>query len=325
MGDLSIGKERKNRNMKKGNSVAAVVVTYNRKALLEKCISCLLAQEWACDIMVVDNASSDGTEEMVAQIADNCVRYRSTGANLGGAGGFNSGMRWAVEAGYDYVWVMDDDCLPKSNALSKLMEADNILEGNYGFLSSVVLWTDGKECKMNRQKIKKSYYEHAELLRRGIIQVEQATFVSLLFPSKIIRQAGLPIKEFFIWGDDIEYTRRLAVRMGLPCYMAGQSQVIHAMKDNNGSSIATDNPERIDRYKYAFRNEAYLYRKEGFKGMGYYWAKCGLNCYRVFRHAQDHRLKRLRVLLSSMVKGLFFFPKVELLQRESEKLRIEIE
>lgn len=305
------------------NKIAAVVVTYNRKELLKQCISCLLDQEWICDILIVDNASSDGTGELVERMTDHRIHYRNTEANLGGAGGFNIGMRWAVEAGYDYVWVMDDDCLPKADALSKLMEADAILEGNYGFLSSVVLWTDGRECKMNRQKVKKSYYEQAHLLRHGIIQVEQATFVSLLFSAKVIRKAGLPIKEFFIWGDDIEYTRRIAVRMGLPCYMAGQSQVIHAMKDNNGSCIAIDSPERLDRYFYAFRNEAYLYRKEGIKGVCYYLAKCGLNFWRILCLAPDHRAKRCGVLLGSMAKGLCFFPKVELIQSESEELHIE--
>lgn len=134
---------------------------------------------------------------------------------------------------------------------------------------------------MNRQKIRKPYYEHIELLKYGFIQVEQATIVSLLFPAATICRAGLPIREFFIWGDDIEYTRRLSVRMKLPCYLAGQSQVVHAMKGNTGSSIATDAPERIDRYRYAFRNEAYLYRQEGFRGVCYYLSKCRLNFERI--------------------------------------------
>ena len=56
---------------------------------------------------------------------------------------------------------------------------------------------------MNRQKIKKNFYEHVELLRHGLILVEQATFVSLLFPAAAIEKAGLPIRDFFIWGDDI--------------------------------------------------------------------------------------------------------------------------
>ena len=82
--------------------VAAVVVTYNRKELLAQCIEALLGQQNAvCDILIVDNASTDGTGAYLAALNEPRVHSRSTGANLGGAGGFNFGMRWAVEAGYD--------------------------------------------------------------------------------------------------------------------------------------------------------------------------------------------------------------------------------
>ena len=299
--------------MKKHNNVAAIVVTYNRLELLRQCVQALRNQSAACDILIVDNASTDGTAQWLASQQD--LNRRSTGSNLGGAGGFNFGMRWAVESGYDYVWVMDDDTLPHPDSLAQLLAAHTRLGGNYGFLSSAVLWTDGTECKMNRQKIKKNFYEHVELLRHGLILVEQATFVSLLFPAAAIEKAGLPIRDFFIWGDDIEYTRRMTVRLGLPCYLAGQSQVTHAMKENNGSSIALDSPERISRYRYAFRNENYTYRHEGVRGVCYYIAKCGLNLCRIWAKAPGQRLRRSWIILSRMVSGLWFNPKVEQVRR----------
>ena len=162
---------------------------------------------------------------------------------------------------------MDDDTLPRPDALGKLLEADESLNGNYGFLSSVVLWTDGSGCKMNRQKVKKNFYENVGLLTKSLIPVDQATFVSLFIKTETVKKAGLPVKEFFIWGDDLEYTRRMAVRMKMPCYLVGRSQVVHAMRTNNGSCIATDAPERIDRYRYAYRNENFAYRYEGIKGI----------------------------------------------------------
>lgn len=299
------------------NKVAAVVVTYNRIELLKECLGALEKQNYLCDILVVDNASTDETEKYISLIKskyDN-LYYKNTGANIGGAGGFNFGMRWSVEAGYEYVWVMDDDCLPYSDALQKLIEADDMLNGKYGWLASAVLWKDGHECKMNRVKLKKSFYEYLEYMQYGIVQAEQATFVSLFLKTKTIREAGLPIKEFFIWGDDIEYTRRISVRMHLPCFIAGRSKVIHAMKENTGSNIATDIPERIDRYKYAFRNECYLYRQEGWKGICYYFAKCGWNLLKIVLKSKNYKFKRIIVLIKSVLIGLMFNPRVESLKR----------
>ena len=233
------------------------------------------------------------------------------GENLGGAGGFNFGMRWAVEVGYAFVWVMDDDCFPEPVALEKLLDADRLLQGEYGWLSSVALWTDGRECRMNRPKIKKNFYDRIELLRDGILLAEQATFVSLFLKAETIHAVGLPVKEFFIWGDDIEYTRRITIREKMPCYVVGQSRVIHAMKNNSGSNLAVDSVERLGRYKLAFRNEAYIYRREGAKGIAYYIAKRGRDFLWVLTRAKDHRLKRLGVLLCGVGKGLAFYPKQE--------------
>lgn len=299
---------------------AAVVVTYNRLELLKQCICALLAQTAVCDILLVDNASSDGTQDWARALIEENRRilYHRNAENLGGAGGFNLGIRWAAEMGYDRIWVMDDDTLPNPDALERLLEADALLGGEYGFLSSVALWTDGHECRMNRQKLKKAYYERAEMLKYGLILAEQATFVSCLFKTETIRRAGLPIAEFFIWGDDIEYTRRLSIRMGLPCYLVGQSVVVHAMKENTGSSIATDRPERIGRYNYAFRNENYLYRQEGLKGFAFYSAKCALNVLRVIGQAKNNRIRRCMIIVRQYFSGLFFNPRVEYIEKDGQ-------
>lgn len=300
----------------------AVVVTYNRLQLLKKTIAALLEQTYQTDVLIVDNASTDETflwaQECAAQ--NQGIYYHNTGANLGGAGGFHIGIKLAAELGYDYIWVMDDDCIPYADSLEKLMKADDVLGGpaNYGYLSSAVLWTDGKECRMNRQKLKKAYYEKVHLLKESMIEVENSTFVSLLFPVETIRTVGLPIKEFFIWGDDIEFTRRITVRNQLPSYLVGNSQVVHAMKENTGSNIAIDVPERIDRYNYAFRNENYLYRQEGIKGFCYYTAKCGFNFLRVLFKARDHKCKRCILIIKCYFTGLFFNPTVDFLDERKK-------
>ena len=292
--------------------IAAVVVTYNRIEMLKTCIEKLLGQ--SCedfDILIVDNASTDGTGEWAEALDNSRVRYRNTGDNIGGAGGFNYGIKWAAEEDYSHVWIMDDDAFPEYDALSELIKADKKLSGNYGFLSSMVLWKDGAVCRMNRQKLMNGKKLEDYIDRKGIIKIKQATFVSLFIPIEVIRKEGLPIKEYFIWGDDLEFTRRLTVRKGYPCYAVTTSKVIHWMKSNEGSSLAKDDVERVDRYFYSFRNENHLYGQEGFKGKMHYIARCGMNFVRVVFQADSHKFKRLKVMFKGISEGCKFRPEIE--------------
>ena len=295
--------------------VCAVVVTYNRFEFLKKCLASLKAQSVPCDILVINNASTDGTAEFLDASSD--IFHIHLEENTGGAGGFNTGMREAVNRGYRYVWVMDDDTMPHPDALEKLLEADRILDGRYGWLSSLPLWTDGKICRMNRQKLSRYVLEDISFLRCGLLRSKQATFVGLFLKKEMILKAGLPIREFFIWGDDIEFTRRLAIRRKEPCYIAGQSIAVHAMKENCGSNIALDRAERLERYNYAFRNENYLFRKEGICGFLYYFAKCGKNIACSLVQAKDHRAKRVWIIIKQMILGLFFNPTIEFVEETS--------
>ena len=299
------------------NNVCAVVVTYNRLNMLKQCLSAISSQTVPCDLLVVNNASEDGTSEWLDSRTDQTDQtgfiHIQLQTNTGGAGGFNAGMREAVKRGYEYIWVMDDDVLPAPDALERILEADKLTGGRYGWLSSVTLWTDGTECKMNRQKLLKSFYQDIQLLQHGLVRAEQATFVSLFLKCRTVAAYGLPIRDFFIWGDDIEFTRRLAVRKELPCYVVGKSIVTHATKNNMESNIATDDYERISRYKLALRNENYFFRQEGIKGFCYYFARSGRAFLRCMR-AKDHRLGRCGVVVAQVVSGLFFNPHVEMVE-----------
>lgn len=305
-----------------GPRVAAVIVTYNRKDLLLECIKCLLAQrierglgtgepadiESQLAIMVIDNASSDGTQEALADYtASGVVDYRNTGANLGGAGGFNFGMRAAVEAGYEYCWIMDDDCLPHPDALQGLIDADYGLQGDYGFLSSVVRWVDGSICKMNVQR--HPLVSDIEDFSPDLQPCTLASFVSLFVPSRVICDVGLPIKDFFIWTDDWEFTRRISRKYD--CFVVGGSVVTHASKNNGAGTIIDDVPERLDRYRLIYRNDVVLYREEGLFGYAFLVAR-GLNhIVRVVLESPDDKLRKIGIIVSSNIDGLRFHPEIE--------------
>lgn len=291
------------------NPVAAVVVTHNRKDMLATCLRKLRQQEGAaCDILVIDNASSDGTENMIRErFPEPEIRYFNTGANLGGAGGFSFGMRKAVELGYDFIWAMDDDTYAESDALKALLKADRALNGNYGFLSGLALWTDGTVCTMNRQHTSLRGFMSGR--EQGPVPVIMVTFVSFFVKSETVREFGLPIKEFVIWSDDYEYSRRISRK--LPCYAIPESRVVHAMASNQKVGIEHDSRDRLWRYEKLYRNEVYVYRREGLRGLAFLFLRVNLHRARVLLHAEDMKREKLRVIGRSFRSGFRFHPAIE--------------
>lgn len=291
--------------------VAAVIVTHNRKEKLLRCIEAVLMQdsEVLPDIFIVDNGSSDGTGEEVSKLlpkAPGRIIYSNLRHNSGGAGGFCYGIRKATEAGYDFIWLMDDDCRPDPAALREFLRCDKSLDGNYGFLSGRAYWTDGSLCKMNiqRRSLTRKVSEHES----GIIEIETATFVSLFLPRKAVLEAGLPFREFFIWSDDWEYTRRISGRY--PCYLVTDSTVVHDMEANVAADIATAPDYYLDRFKYRYRNDVYLYRREGVKGIAYEAAKLMLHLMRIAcaDRSINEKVSRAQVMFRGTVEGLSFYP-----------------
>ena len=109
--------------MADGPRVAAVVVTYNRRDLLLESLAAVLAQTRAPDkVIVVDNASEDGTAAAVRDQFPS-VHLAELRRNSGGAGGFAGGMALALADGADLIWLMDDDTVPEPGALSALLSA----------------------------------------------------------------------------------------------------------------------------------------------------------------------------------------------------------
>lgn len=294
--------------------VAVVVVTFNRKDLLLKNIQALLMQSahHEQEIFIIDNASTDGTYEAISSfIEEGNIQYRNTGKNIGGAGGFHFGMKEALKEGYEYLWLMDDDTIPYETALEELLAADHALSGQYGFLSGTALWKDGSPCKMNKQKTIQNWYDEAQYLRYGLLRCYHATFVSFFIKAEVVKKMGLPIKEFFIWGDDVEYSNR--IHKQYPCYIAGRSQVLHDTANNEGSNIAKDSSARIGRYRFAYRNEMYIAKQNGIKGLLRQFAKICLHLVRVLVHG-DHKFKKWGVILGSSFKGIFFNPKIDYIE-----------
>lgn len=291
-------------------TIAAIVVTYNRKQLLLENINALLNQtiKDRITIIVIDNNSTDETYEcLVPFIEKKSIIYINTGKNLGGAGGFQFGMKHAVEQGFDFVWLMDDDCIPCNISAEKLLDAYYSVDGNCGFLSSKVLWRDESICTMNVPRA--TMYKNVTDFDSLMVPCVMASFVSFFLASNIVKEIGLPIKEFYIWTDDWEYTRRISRKY--PCYLVNDSVVIHKSNSNIGANIASEAEDRLDRYKYLYRNDVYLYRREGFSGFIYECVRLLYHSLLVLFSSQSKKVFRLTTIWLSSLKGLFFNPPIE--------------
>ena len=173
-------------------SVFAVVLTYNRKDLLRRCLDCIFAQSRACDrVIVIDNCSSDGTSQMLSREWAGRVEVHTLSRNVGASGGFNVGIRVAYQAGAEFVWVMDDDVLPEKDALAKLLDADQYL-ADKGVARAFVLstaWTeDGRVTnvpKVDTRPSDRGYENWPSFLDRKLVPVTRATFVSILIATII--------------------------------------------------------------------------------------------------------------------------------------------
>ena len=296
--------------------VAAVIVTYNRKELLCECIDALLNQDYDnCDILVIDNASTDGTKKSIEKYKDK-IKYYNTGKNLGGAGGFNYGMKKAYENGCDFVWLMDDDCIVHKDSLTILMNHAKKLDYNFGFLSSKVLWKDDSICRMNVQK--NSLFKKNSDWTTSRMSVIMATFVSFLVPTNVIEDVGFPITDFFIWADDLEYSRRISRKYN--CYLINDSVVTHKSKNNIGSNIAIDESDNLSRYNYSYRNERYIFRREGLIGKLYYFLKINYHRLKILKANSKNKKERLNIIKNAAKVGKTFNPPIEYIPYDKKRI-----
>ena len=241
-------------------NVCAVVVTYNRKDLLIRCIEAVLSQSAAIsNLVVVDNACTDGTEDLIKKqgFLDNpIIIYKRMETNTGGAGGFHEGMKIAHSLKPDWVWIMDDDVIPEKDCLEQLLNAEKIIKRDVSFLASAIRNAEGKAMnvpKLDRRQFTK-YTDWYQYLDDGIVKIVKATFVSLLINDKAISTCGLPWAPFFIWGDDSEYTQRIIRDYG-PAFMVGKSKAVHLRGSAEELSIVKEtNINRIPLYFYLYRN-----------------------------------------------------------------------
>ena len=194
-------------------SACAVVVTYNRRDLLVRSIEALLAQSVAPDeVIVIDNASTDGSRELVAQrgLLER-VRWQRLDENAGSSGGFAAGVEAARATGADWIWLMDDDAEPETDCLERLLASPAAALGDSAALCPVVVGPDGEVDVGHRGHFRgrPRALPLSEYVPGATPELGYFTFVGVLLRGSVARAADPPKAELFIWADDYEYSFRI--------------------------------------------------------------------------------------------------------------------
>jgi GT2 family glycosyltransferase len=240
-------------------TVIAVLVTYNRRELLLEALSAVYAQSRAPDaVIVVDNASTDGTGAAVRARFPASYLVQAE-QNTGGAGGFAYGIALALAHDADLIWLMDDDAVPQADALREMLAARDGYRGpSPALVASHVVWTDGRAHPMNTPRTKPfaSKAEQAAAAATGCRPIRSASFVSVLVDADLCRRRGLPEADYFLWNDDFEFTARLLRgNRGLLC---PASVVVHKT-----AAFGSTDSDPGQRFFYEVRNKIWALRRRG--------------------------------------------------------------
>lgn len=211
-------------------TVAAVVVTYNRIEDLKICIASLQQQTRPLQrIIVINNGSTDGTGDWLASQSDLLV---VTQPNVGGAGGFATGIDTAYKAGYDWLWCMDDDCRAAPDALEKLLTSPNLGPCIKNCVS--ISNKDSGELAFYVDRPNQLYRKVTDMTQYDLVYGVASLFNGTLISSQIVKAVGLPDKKLFIWGDEVEYMTRVQ-KNGFPVVTVPSSVFYHPPSfDRNG-------------------------------------------------------------------------------------------
>ena len=225
-----------------GHRVVAVVVTWNRAAMLERILHAVDAQETRPGgIVVVDNASTDETPSVLARLSMELttpLRTVRLGHNTGGAGGFHAGLSAALEMGAELVWLMDDDGQPPPGCLATLLAHLD----RYDFLGPAVVAEDDEERLCFPIRIPgtaRVVHDLTDVERAavgGVLEQVVIPFNGVLLTAELVERIGLPRREFFIWGDDVEYLWR-ARRAGARIATIVSTRFRHPATDDLGTPM----------------------------------------------------------------------------------------
>lgn len=244
------------------NKYAIVIVTYNRRQLLQECVEKAYRQTIpAQSIIIIDNASTDGTQTYLEELAAESTTYDiiRLPQNIGGAGGFSKGIERALQKDVESVLLIDDDAMLEKDYMEKLLKARET-HPDYQAFAGTVKVNDTIDT-FHRRNVSRPglFFKNCEKEKysQPHFVCEIASFCGMLVDIALIRKIGLPHAEYFIWHDDAEYSLR--IRKYSKFLVITDAILNHKTKLNNEVY-----PRRYDwREYYAVRNRILMVREHG--------------------------------------------------------------
>jgi len=237
--------------------ILIIIVTWNKKQYVLELLASLAKQNYPkLDILVIDNASNDGTVAAIKQTYPQ-VNLLSNPENLGGTGGFNAGLQWAFEQPedrYQYLWLLDNDVLVHHRALPELV---TLLENNpdIAVAGSTMMQLD-YPWQINEMGAFLDHHLGRLMLHRHLervpawqgcsvqelltietdlskhlihclpyMDVEYVAAASLLVRASVAKKAGL-WRDYFIHFDDVEWCLRIRA-LGHRVVVSAKSLIWH--------------------------------------------------------------------------------------------------
>lgn len=262
--------------MQRKGRLVAVIVTHDRLAQLKVTLARLIsvAQEDLAAIVVVDNASTDGTDAWLRSQVYPRLDQRRLTHNVGGAGGFAAGMKAAMaDHAPDWIVVMDDDARPAPGAFATFHTSDL---GGWDAAAAAVHFPDGRICDMNRPS--RNPFWHVAVFVRTLLrlaarsgfhldpsaygdgapirQVDITSFVGFFISRAAIDRIGYPDPALFVYGDDGIYSLTLSREGGRIAFLPD------VRFEHDCSTFAVDDGRFRPLWKvyYYHRNLLILYR-----------------------------------------------------------------
>ena len=188
------------------SDVLVIVVTYNGMRWLSRCLESVSDY----DVLVVDNNSTDGSSEFISLHFPKVVLLRSN-KNLGFTGGNNLGIQYAIEHGYNYVYLLNQDAWIEAGTIDKLVyAADKMPE--FAILSPLQMTDDLKSLDYQFSKIycasQTESYSQNKNTETDIKEVSRVMAAHWLVPVEAFLRLGLFSDLFPLYGQDDDWCNR---------------------------------------------------------------------------------------------------------------------